>query len=164
MGLLMRMSVRANIALGAQRELTRWGFRQRRAERQLVEKLVADLRIKTASIDTAVANLSGGNQQKVIMARLLAANSRILILDEPTKGIDVGAKAEMFKLIGDAVKRDCAVVLISSELPELLGLSDRILVLRGGEAVAEIPRERATEEAVVSAAMGVTEQEVRYVE
>ncbi len=164
MGLLMRMSVRSNIAVGARRELTRWGLVQRRAERQLVERLSRDLRIKAASIDTTVGTLSGGNQQKVVMGRLLAARSRILILDEPTKGIDVGAKAEMFKLIGAAVEDGCAVVLISSELPELLGLSDRIIVLRGGEAVAEIPREAATEEAVVSAAMGVDKAEVHYVD
>lgn len=162
MGLLMGMSVRSNVALGARRQLTRWGFQRQNAERDLVERLTADLQIKASSIDTVVSTLSGGNQQKVIMARLLAAESRILILDEPTKGIDVGAKAEMFKLIGDAVQNGRAVIFISSELPELLGISDRILVLRDAEAVAEIPCEHATEEAIVNAAMGVSQSGVHH--
>lgn len=160
MGLLMNMSVRANITLGCRSKVVKWGVVRRRAERALVRGLVDAVNIKAPSLEAPATMLSGGNQQKLIMARLLGAGSQILVLDEPTKGIDVGAKAEIFRLIGQAAADGCAVVFISSELPELLGLSHRIIVLRGGEAVDEVAGEAITEDRVVGAAMGVPQEEM----
>jgi ABC-type sugar transport system ATPase subunit len=111
--------------------------------------------VRTPSPDAVVAGLSGGNQQKIVLARWLAANSRVLILDEPTRGVDVGAKAEIHALIGDLAAQGAAVLLISSELPELLSLSRRILVLRAGRAVGELPRASATQDALLRMMAGL---------
>ena len=113
------------------------------------------LRVRASSIDMPVAGLSGGNQQKVVLARWLAANVRLLILDEPTRGVDVGAKAEIHALIGDFVTSGGAVLLISSELPELLALSNRVLVVREGRIVAEVPHGEATEESLLRGMAGL---------
>ena len=100
-----------------------------------------------------MANLSGGNQQKVVLGRWLARRPKVLILDEPTRGVDVGAKAEIYRLIAELAAEGIALLVISSEMPELLGLADRILVMAGGRAVAEMPREEASEERILSLAM-----------
>ena len=115
------------------------------------------LRVRTPSLTASVAGLSGGNQQKIVLARWLAANSRILILDEPTRGVDVGAKAEIHALVRDLAARGNAVLLISSELPEVISLSHRLLVMRQGQLVAEVPRERATEETLLRLMAGIGE-------
>ena len=113
------------------------------------------LRVRASSPDAVVAGLSGGNQQKIILARWLAAQSRVLILDEPTRGVDVGAKAEIHSLIGDLAAQGTAILLISSELPELLSLSHRILVLRAGRAVGEVPRQAATQDTLLRMMAGL---------
>ncbi|WP_422396430.1 sugar ABC transporter ATP-binding protein [Thermorudis peleae] len=152
--LVLILAVRQNTTLPLIPMLSRLGIFQQRRERVLAQRYVEELRIRTPSVDQRVMNLSGGNQQKVVLARWLAAQSRILILDEPTRGIDVGAKAEVHKLIADLARQGVAILLISSELPEVLAMSHRILVMREGRIVAEFPRSQATEERVLAAATG----------
>jgi len=135
--------------------LSRALFVRRREEQTLAAEFFATLRVRTPGLDAPVAGLSGGNQQKVVVARWLAANSRILILDEPTRGVDVGAKAEIHRLIRDLAARGKAVLLISSELPEVIALSDRILVMRQGALVSEVPRAEATQDLLLRLMAGV---------
>ncbi|MFC8718079.1 ATP-binding cassette domain-containing protein, partial [Kitasatospora sp. NPDC057198] len=111
------------------------------------------LRVRTPSIEHEVRKLSGGNQQKVVLARWLARRPEVLILDEPTRGIDVGAKAEIYRIVADLAEQGVALLVISSELPELLGLADRIVVMQGGRITGELDRAQATEEAVLHLAM-----------
>jgi ABC-type sugar transport system ATPase subunit len=111
--------------------------------------------VRAPSVDAVVAGLSGGNQQKIVLARWLAAQSKILILDEPTRGVDVGAKAEIHALIGELAEQGAAILLISSELPELLNLSDRILVLRAGRMVGEVARAEASQERLLRLMAGL---------
>jgi ABC-type sugar transport system ATPase subunit len=113
--------------------------------------------VKTPSIDTPVGQLSGGNQQKVAVARWLATEPKLLILDEPTQGIDIGAKAEIHRLMCELASRGMAILLISSELPEILGMSDRIAVVQGGTIVGTLNRADATQEQVLSMALGDTQ-------
>ena len=112
--------------------------------------------MKTPSIDTPVGQLSGGNQQKVAVARWLATDPSVLILDEPTQGIDIGAKAEIHRLTDDLAARGLAILLISSELPEILGMSDRVVVMRGGAIEGELGRGEATQEAIMTLATGIS--------
>ena len=123
-------------------------------EREITQKYFNELNIKAPSIDTLAGNLSGGNQQKIIIGKWVATNPKVLILDEPTRGIDVGAKVEIYKLINKLAKEGVAIIMISSELPEVMGMSDRILVMCEGELVADCPRETATKEKVVAYATG----------
>jgi L-arabinose transport system ATP-binding protein len=151
--LLLLRSVRDNISLGVPDKVSRFGFFDRRAERTLAERMATALRIKTPSIEQPVGKLSGGNQQKVVFARWMAREPRILILDEPTRGVDVGAKAEIYRLVETLAASGIAIILISSEMPELLGLADRILVMDGGRIVGALEGEAATEQAVLDLAM-----------
>ena len=129
-------------------------FRARRLERRTANEYIQRLAVKTPSIDQQVGKLSGGNQQKVVLARWLAARPKVLILDEPTRGIDVGAKAEIYRLIDELANEGLAIILISSELPEIMGLSDRIIVMQGGRITGELPGGPATtEEQVLALAM-----------
>jgi ABC-type sugar transport system ATPase subunit len=114
------------------------------------------LNIKTPSIDQIIMNLSGGNQQKVLIARWLLTNPKILIVDEPTRGIDVGAKAEIHRLLGDLAKAGKSIIMISSEMPEVLGMSDRILVMSGGRLIGILDRKEATQEKILLYATGTT--------
>jgi ABC-type sugar transport system ATPase subunit len=123
-------------------------------ERALVGEYVAELGVKTPDIDVMVGTLSGGNQQKVILGRWLNAHPKIFILDEPTRGIDIGAKVEIYRLLDRLAREGVAVIIISSELPEVLGMSDRILVMREGAIAAEFARETATREAIMEVATG----------
>jgi ABC-type sugar transport system ATPase subunit len=116
--------------------------------------MVEKLRIRAASLDQEAMNLSGGNQQKVVLAKWLAAGCRALLFDEPTRGIDVGAKAEIYELIGDLVERGVAVVLISSEMPELLGLADRVAVMHDGAVQGILDRSEASQERIMELALG----------
>ncbi len=111
------------------------------------------MRIKTPSLDQLVSKLSGGNQQKVVLGRWLARRPKLLILDEPTRGIDVGAKAEIYQLIAQLASSGMALLVISSEMPELLGLADRVLVMAGGRIVADLPRAEASEARILELAM-----------
>ena len=153
-GLVRPMSVRHNFSLAALPILTRFGFIDRAAERRLAQDAVKQFDVKTHSLDEAAGRLSGGNQQKIVLGKWLANKPRLLILDEPTRGIDVGAKAEIHRLMGDLVKQGVAILMISSELPEALGMSDRVLVMREGRIVAEFARAQATSAAVGAAMMG----------
>ena len=153
-GLVLILSVRENITLPVLERLARLGFPSRRAEELVTQSFVERLRIRTPSLEQRVMNLSGGNQQKVVLARALATNPKVLILDEPTRGIDVGAKAEVRALIAELAEAGMGILLISSELPEVLTMSHRILVMSGGRIVAEFSREEATEERVLAAATG----------
>ena len=151
--LLLQRSVRDNVSLAVLRRLARLHVVGRRAERELAQRYVRQLRIRTSSIEQEVRTLSGGNQQKVVLARWLARRPELLILDEPTRGVDVGAKAEIYSIINDLAAEGIALLVISSEMPELLGLSDRIVVMQGGRVSGELSRAEATEEAVLSLAM-----------
>ncbi len=153
-GIVAEMSVTANTMLAVLPSVARAGLIQRDRERAVAEQYATALRVKAASIDTPVATLSGGNQQKVSLARWLATDPAVLILDEPTQGVDVAAKSELHALIRQQVERGLAVVLISSELPEILAMSDRILVMRRGTIVGELSREGATAERVLALALG----------
>jgi rhamnose transport system ATP-binding protein len=146
--------VAANTTLAVLRRISAAGRLDFARERQMAQGFVEQLAVKTPSIDTRVGNLSGGNQQKVAVARWLATEPALLILDEPTQGIDVGAKAEIHRLMGDLAGRGLAILLISSELPEILGMSDRIVVMRGGAIVGQFERGAATQENVLSLALG----------
>jgi ABC-type sugar transport system ATPase subunit len=142
-GLVLSMSAGANSTLVVLRELARWTFIRREAEGALTRRYFERLRVRSDP-SVATAGLSGGNQQKIVLAKWLAARCRILILDEPTRGVDVGAKAEIHALVDELAAAGNAVVLISSELPEVLNLSTRIIILRHGRVVGELPREQAT--------------------
>jgi len=151
--LLMKRSVRENISLAVLQRLSRWRVVNRREERQLAERYLRELHIRTPSIEQEVATLSGGNQQKTVLARWLARDSKLLILDEPTRGVDVAAKAEIYAIIDRLAARGVAVLVVSSELPEVLGLADRIVVMKGGRVSGTIERADATEEKILSLAI-----------
>jgi L-arabinose transport system ATP-binding protein len=153
-GLLLLQSVRHNASLVVPDKVSSHGIYNRAKETVLVSGFVERLRIRTPGIEQLVAKLSGGNQQKVVFARWLAREPKILILDEPTRGIDVGAKAEIYRLIEDLAEDGMSILLISSEMTELRGLADRILVMHGGRIVGEVQGAAATEEAVLDLAMG----------
>ena len=153
-GVILDLSVAQNTSLAVLNELASGGMLSFQREQQLATSYVAQLQIKTASNDTPVGHLSGGNQQKVALSRWLATKPAVLILDEPTQGIDVGAKAEIHRLMGDLAAQGMAIVMISSEMPEVLGMSDRIAVMRGGQIVGEFSRSSATQEAILTMALG----------
>ena len=131
------------------------GFMRKRQERKAAVDEVGRLTIKTASVDTPVGSLSGGNQQKAVLAKWLLTQPRILILDEPTRGVDVGAKFEIYKIIRQLAAEGTAILLVSSELPEVLGMSDRLVVMHEGRLSATLPG-GATPEAVMAHATGIT--------
>lgn len=152
-GLILRRSVLENITMTILPKLTRFGFVRSRKEREIASEFLERLSIRTPSLDQYVGKLSGGNQQKVILARWLLAKPKVLILDEPTRGIDVGAKAEIYAVIDELASRGVGIILISSELPEILGLSDRIYVMQSGSITGEIPGPGSTEDEVLALAM-----------
>jgi L-arabinose transport system ATP-binding protein len=152
-GLILMRSVLENASLAVLRRLSRFHFIQRGLERRLAGEYVERLRVRTPSLEQEVGKLSGGNQQKVVLARWLAVKPKVLILDEPTRGIDVGAKAEIYHLIDDLANQGLGVMFISSDLPEILGLSDRIYVMQNGRISGEMPGPGATEEKVLALAM-----------
>ena len=153
-GVIGEMSIAANATLAALRALTRAGFLDFAAERAIATTYLQKFAIKAPSIDAPVATLSGGNQQKVALARWLATRPAVLVLDEPTQGVDVGAKAEIHGLIVDLAAQGLAILLISSELPEILGMSDRVMVMRAGAVAGELERAVATQEGIMTLALG----------
>ncbi len=153
-GLVLPLSVRSNIALPNLKQLARVGFVRTNAEKCLANEFREAVSIRTPSIETPVQSLSGGNQQKVVISKWLSRRPRVLILDEPTRGIDVGGKAEVHRLISSLAAQGAAILMVSSELPEILGMSDRVLVMHEGRLVADIPCQQATEEYVMSFAAG----------
>jgi ABC-type sugar transport system ATPase subunit len=138
------------------RQTSLHGWRRPRVERRLAAHAVELLRIRTRGLDAAVETLSGGNQQKVVFGRWLDQDVRLLLLDDPTVGVDVGAKAEIHSLISQLAAQGSAVLLASSELPELLSLADRLLIMRGGRIVAELAGPAMTEENALALALGGT--------
>lgn len=156
-GLVLSETALHNTSLPILRRLSRFAWLRRAEERKLVGEYVDRLRVRTPSLDARVAGLSGGNQQKLVLAKWLAARSRVLILDEPTRGVDVGAKAEIHELIDRLAAQGHGILLISSELPEILRLCGRILVLRGGRVTGTVPRERATQDGLLRLMAGLAE-------
>jgi ABC-type sugar transport system ATPase subunit len=152
-GLVLNMSVRENMTLAVLRNLVRGGMTEPSRERGVAEDLVRRLNIKTPGLETPVVNLSGGNQQKVLLGRSLTTEPKVLIMDEPTRGIDVGAKAEIYALIDRLAEDGLAVLVISSELLEVLGISDRILVMRQGELSGELSSADADQEKIMTLAI-----------
>jgi ribose transport system ATP-binding protein len=153
-GLFLKQDVTMNTTISGLKFLTRGGLIRRAKEEAVVSKMIKDLRIKTPNAKFHVVNMSGGNQQKVILARWLSVDTKILIMDEPTRGIDVGSKAEIYQIMDELTKRGVGIIMISSELPEVLGMSDRIMVMREGTIVGELSRDVATEEGVMKYAVG----------
>jgi rhamnose transport system ATP-binding protein len=153
-GAILEMSIAANTSLASLRRVASHGLIDRTQERDLAKSFVKQLRIKTPSVDMEAGALSGGNQQKVALARWLAIDPVVLILDEPTQGVDVGSKAEIHALMADLAERGLAIVMISSELPELLGMSDRIAVMHAGTIRGTLDRKDATQQAILSLALG----------
>ncbi|MBZ5496070.1 MAG: sugar ABC transporter ATP-binding protein [Acidobacteriia bacterium] len=153
-GLILGLDVAKNISLASLRSISRWGVLQTKKEREMAERQVKSLAIRGASLAQEVQNLSGGNQQKVLLAKWIETQPRVLLLDEPTRGIDVGARQEIYALISRWTLEGIAIVLITSELQELIGLADRILVMHRGRISAEYSREQVTQEGILRAAMG----------
>jgi L-arabinose transport system ATP-binding protein len=151
--LLMKRSVRDNICLAVLGRLQHFRVVSRAAESRIAARYVQELRVRTPTITQEVSTLSGGNQQKTVLARWLAREARVLILDEPTRGVDVGAKADIYAIIDKLAAEGSAILVISSELPEVLGLADRIIVMQGGRVTGELSREEATEEKVLALAI-----------
>lgn len=155
-GLVLGMSVGDNLTLPILARLATLGWINRRRQRALAQRYVEQLRIRTPGTETLIAALSGGNQQKVMLGRWLAAECKLLILDEPTRGVDVGAKAEIHALIDDLAARGMGILLISSELPELLHLATRLLVMHEGQIVAELPRAEMEQDRVLRLMSGMS--------
>lgn len=154
LGLILGMVVRENISLANLNPLTWLGFVNRREEKRVAAQFVEDLMIKTPSVEQQVQHLSGGNQQKVVLAKWLFTQSKVMIFDEPTRGIDVGSKVEIYQLMNRLAANGVAIIMISSELPEILGMSDRILVMHEGRIAGELSREEATQEKIMHLATG----------
>jgi rhamnose transport system ATP-binding protein len=153
-GVVLEMSVAANTSLANLGGVSRRGLLDWRAEQTMAARYVDDLRIKAPSVAVPVGTLSGGNQQKVALSRWLSIDPAVLILDEPTQGVDVGAKSEIHDLMGRLAERGMAILMISSEMPEILGMSDRIAVMRAGTVRAVLPRAEATQATILAAALG----------
>ncbi|HYH13528.1 MAG TPA: sugar ABC transporter ATP-binding protein, partial [Thermomicrobiales bacterium] len=157
--LVLPLSVRENISLPNLDRLRRFGIVRRGEEQRLVERFVSALRIRTPTQTQRVMNLSGGNQQKVVLAKWLAREPRVLIVDEPTRGIDIGAKAEVHTLLRELANAGVAIMMISSELPEILRMSDRVVVMREGRIAGELSRAEATQERIMELSTGVDRTE-----
>jgi D-xylose transport system ATP-binding protein len=155
LGLVLDAGVAFNLTLSSLHAISRHGMLDDAAEATAAGAMVTDLRVKTATLETRVGALSGGNQQKVVIGKALLTRPRVLLLDEPTRGIDVGAKLEVYELINRLTDQGQAIVLVSSELPELMGMSDRIIMLHDGRIGGEFERTAATQQALLSAAMGI---------
>lgn len=162
-GLVRPMALFENISMAVLKRIANGPFIDRRAERKLARDSVEKLGVRTSGIDQVVNKLSGGNQQKVVLSKWLATNPKVLIMDEPTRGIDVGAKSELHLLMSELAQAGLAIIMISSELPEVLAMSDRILVMREGQVVAEFSRDEATQERIAAAMMGGTPEQAHAV-
>jgi ABC-type sugar transport system ATPase subunit len=152
LGLLADLSIRENVTIAELSAVSRIGVISQRREASLVNQLVPRLRLRYHTIEQPISSLSGGNQQKVLLSRWLATKAKVLLLDEPTKGVDVGAKADIYKIIGDLAAQSLGIVVVSSYLPELLGICDRVIVLHDFGVTGELPIEEATEEKVLQLA------------
>jgi D-xylose transport system ATP-binding protein len=153
-GLVLDETIGFNLSLSSLAQMTRAGFIDRSREFQKNDSAFRSLRVKAPGLEAAVGKLSGGNQQKVVLGKALMTEPQVIFLDEPTRGIDVGAKIEIYEIINQLTDAGKAVVLVSSELPELMGMSDRILMLHEGRSGGAFTRAEATPERLLHAAMG----------
>jgi len=159
-GLVLIRSIRENISMASIPKISKWFHLNRKVERVQVKKQIESLNIKASSMEQLAGKLSGGNQQKVVFAKILEADPDILILDEPTRGVDVGAKAEIYAIMDQLTKSGKSIIIVSTDLPEVIGVSDRILVMREGKIVLEAAREELNQESILAyASGGVTENE-----
>lgn len=153
-GLILDFSIRDNISLTALNEFSKQGLVNRKTEGEFVKMLIDRLGVKTSDMELPVQSLSGGNQQKVVLAKWIAAGSQVLILDEPTRGVDVGAKRDIYLLMNELAKNGVAIIMVSSDLPEIIGVSDRVLVVHEGRIAADLKKENLTEELIMTYATG----------
>lgn len=153
-GLNLGMTIKDNVIMASANRISRFGIISKKKRREIPTLLTEELKIVTPGIEQQVGNLSGGNQQKVVLSKWLASDSKIIIFDEPTRGIDVGAKVEVYQLMNKLIKKGVGIIMISSELPELLAMSDRIIVMHEGRITGEICGEEATQEKVLKLASG----------
>lgn len=153
-GLVLDLSVKENVALPNLNDIALKGVISKHKENNLVKEMIEKLRIKTSSPSLSVKSLSGGNQQKVVFGKWLGIKPKLLILDEPTRGVDIGAKKEIYEIMNELTKEGVTIIMISSELPEILGMSDRILVMHEGKLAKELTRQEATQETIMHAATG----------
>ncbi len=158
-GIIPEMNVKENISITVLDKITNMGFINQNKEIDRANEMVKDLNIKISGLEQRVKNLSGGNQQKVILAKWFTKNGDVLIFDEPTRGIDVGAKLEIYKLIGKSVRRGKGVIIISSEMEEVLNISDRVIVIDDGQLIAEMPSSEANKEMIMQKIIGKKEGE-----
>ena len=156
-GLILDLSIRENMTLSSLERISRSFIVDKIKEKERVNSYIDRIRIKTPSMEQLIRNLSGGNQQKVAIAKALMIHPDVLILDEPTRGVDVGAKKEIYDLINEFKSQGKAIIMISSEMPEILGLSDRILVLSHGEITGEFDIKDATQEKILKCAVQIKE-------
>ena len=147
------LSISQNIVLASLKELPNLFVINKKVEKERVEKIFNKLAIKAPSLSTIVNNLSGGNQQKVVLSKWLLKNPKILLLDEPTKGIDVGAKAEIYKLMSELTENGISIIMVSSDMPELISMSDRVIVISNEGISGEFKGEEIKEESVMTAAI-----------
>lgn len=152
-GLILNQSILSNTVLSILNKISRAGFVNRKEEKGICDKYIEELKIRAAGRNMAVQRLSGGNQQKVVLAKCLAPEPEILLLDEPTRGVDVGAKAEIYKIINELATKGLSIIVVSSEMTELLGISDRILVMHEGHLSGELSMDEASEEAIMKLAI-----------
>ncbi|MGO4269747.1 ATP-binding cassette domain-containing protein, partial [Paenibacillus sp. TAF58] len=153
-GLVLNMNIQKNTSIASLKAVSDWGVINENKEVQNANTYLQSLKIKAGSVETVVGTLSGGNQQKVVLGKWLMTRPKVLILDEPTRGIDVGAKFEIYNIINELVREGVAIIMISSELPEVMGMSHRILVLNEGKFTAEFKHDEATQEKIMHAATG----------
>ena len=151
-GLVLGASVEENLGLATLRSTAKFGLADRSGQKRRSAEVAEKLRIRMAGLDQEIRNLSGGNQQKAVFGRWVLAGSRVLLLDEPTRGVDVGAKVEIYNIINELTAAGGAVLMVSSELPEVLGMSDRVLVMSGGRLAGELPN-TATQDEVMALAV-----------
>ncbi len=156
-GLVMNCTIRDNASLASYPRLSRWGVIDRGKQAAQVQQMIQELDVRPRLLDRLASHLSGGNQQKLVLAKWLLTQARVLILDEPTRGVDVATKVEIYHIINDLARQGIAILLISSELPEILGMSDRALVMREGRLVGEFSRAQANEEKLLASASGVSQ-------
>ena len=152
-GLLMSWGLGRNVTLPIMGKFAKGGLNDEKKEREISKQLLEDVDTKAVDIFQPASSLSGGNQQKVVVAKALGQEMKVVIMDEPTKGVDVGAKAEIYSIMGDLAKQGYAIILISSEMPEILGMADRIVVMCNGRITGILNRDEATQEKILDLAM-----------
>ena len=155
-GVLLKLPIRWNTTLSNIKTFSFWGIHNHRREQEVARKALKDLHTKYGSLEDAANSLSGGNQQKVALAKWLVAGCKVVILDEPTRGVDIGAKREIYSIINELARAGTGIVVVSSEMEEIMNISDRILVMRCGKITGELKKEEITEQRLIQLAMGVS--------